>query len=93
MPTFEFSGFDDFERQLREAERELGALNGEILGGVKFDPDNPGDVNRAIKGMEQMVDRTLGPYRLNRFIEPLIAETKESLREQILMHVAQARSK
>jgi hypothetical protein len=93
MFTFELKGFDDLERQLREAERELQELNGEIMGGLKFDPTSPDDVNREIKAMEQMVDRTLGPYRSNRFICPLIAETKKSLREQILKHVATAGSK
>ncbi len=81
--------FGDFERQLREAQLTVELLNRHV-GQVKFNPNKPADIERAIIEMEGMVDERLGKHRSNEIIDRFIAETKKAYREQILKLAATA---
>ena len=82
--------FDDMEKAISEAERAGEELQ-RALSGLKFKPADDADVKRAIAEMKQIVEHTLGPYRSNGFIEPLIDATKETLRREILKQASEAR--
>lgn len=81
--------FRDFDRQLREAQLTVELLNRHV-GQVKFNPNKPADIERAIIEMEGMVDERLGKHRSNEIIDRFIAETKKAYREQILKLAATA---
>jgi hypothetical protein len=81
--------FGDFDRQLREAQLTVELLNRHV-GQVKFNPNEPADIERAIIEMEGIVDERLAKYRSNEIIDQFIAETKKAYREQILKLAATA---
>ena len=89
--SISFSGFDDLQRQLEEAERAAKALDGQLTN-VSFDPDKPETVQAAIRQMEKAVDDKMRPYRGNPLVEELAQTTKEGMREQILREAQKKKS-
>jgi len=77
------SGLEKLQRQLEDAQRAFGALDGEIAT-VRFDPDSPDSVQAAIRSMEAAVDRKVSPYRGNALVESVIPKLKEKYRAAIL---------
>jgi hypothetical protein len=84
------SGLDDLARELDEAQKALGSLDGE-LGSVTFDPDDPASIEAAIKRVELMLDERLSAYSSNAIVGPLIAGLKEKYRDGIIERAATAR--
>lgn len=89
---FKITGLDKLQKELDEAQRALGELDGE-LGSVSFDPNDPSSIEFAIQGVYQMVDERAGKYSSNSFVAPLIDQMKEVYRERILQRAAEARLK
>ncbi len=83
MFRIEIKGLDKLTRQLKEAERALQELDGEI-GTVKFDPTNPTDVQRAIREIERKVDTKLSRFRGNPLVQTVAQGAKKTFREYIL---------
>ena len=86
------TGFDKFQKQLKEAQRALGALDGE-LGTVKFDPHDPLSIEAAIQSVYKMVDDRAGEYESNPIVGQLVAQMRETYRDNIIQKAAQARLK
>ncbi len=83
-------GFEELQRQLGEAEKAMGAIDGE-LGTVSFDPRDPSSIESAILAVETLVDERLGPYSNNPIVAPVISQMKETYRQAIIDRAAQAR--
>jgi hypothetical protein len=84
------TGLDAFTHQLKDAQKALEGLDGE-LGSVSFDPQDPGSIEAAIKRMEMTVDERVGNFASNPIIGPLIEGMKEQFRTGILERAAAAR--
>lgn len=84
------SGLDGLTKQLKEAQKALAALDGQI-GTVNFDPNDPGSIEAAIRQVELMIDQRAGAYARNPIIAPLIEKLKEQYREGIIQKAAAAR--
>ncbi len=83
-------GLDKLNRELKEAQKALEGLDGN-LGTVNFDPDDPASIELAITEMERMIADKVGRYASNPFVGPLVKATKQNFRKRILERAAQAR--
>ncbi|MEW7002118.1 hypothetical protein M5585_27965 [Serratia ureilytica] len=63
---FKITGLDKLQKNLKDAQRALSELDGE-LGVVNFDPHDPASIEGAIQSVNRMIDERLGiffePYR------------------------------
>ena len=87
---FEIKGLDHLSRQLEDAQKALGALDGE-LGTIHFDPHDPASIEVAIQQIHSIVDARLGEYASNPIVGPLAAQMKEKYRAGIIERAAAAR--
>ena len=87
---FKITGLDTLQRQLENAQRALGELDGE-LGSFKFDPNDPASIEAAIQLANQAIDEKVGAYANNPIIGPVIEEFKQACRENILEKASAAR--
>lgn len=84
------TGLDALQRQLKELERALRDLDGGIAN-VRFDPDDPGSIERAIQQLNDAIDEKVRPYGRNDIVQSIAEELKESGRAKILERAAAAR--
>ena len=84
------SGLDKIQRELEEAQRALGSLDGE-LGSISFNPHDPASIESAIQSVFRMVDERASVYASNPIVGPLVEQMKEGYRESILQKAAEAR--
>jgi len=84
------TGLDKLTRTLDDAQKALAAIDGE-LGGVNFNPHDPGSIEAAIVQMEAMIDERLGDYASNPIVVTMMDGMKERYREAIIERAAQAR--
>lgn len=84
------TGLDKLQKDLKEAQRALSELDGE-LGSVSFNPHDPGSIEAAIQSVYRMVDERAGQYTSNPLIGPLVEQMKDSYRESILQKATEAR--
>jgi hypothetical protein len=77
------TGFDKLQGQLRDAQKALEGLDGE-MGTVSFNPRGPASIEAAVQEMERLVDERVGAYPGNPFIGPLAEEMKTVFRQGIL---------
>lgn len=84
------TGLDELTRELKDAEKALEGLDGE-LGSVSYVPHDPGSIELAIARMEAMVDERIGDFSFNPIITPLVESMKEQYRHAILEQAASAR--
>lgn len=85
-----FKGLGKLQRELKEAERAMEELDGE-LGSVSFDPQDPQSIEIAIQTAFQIVDERVGRYSSNQIVGPLIDQIKETYRENLVEMAAKAR--
>ncbi len=83
MVSFKITGLDQVGKQLKELSDAGAALNGKICDS-KFNPADSSDVQRAIRDMENEIDRRVSRWRNNQAVQKLASETKANLRKQIL---------
>ena len=76
------TGLDKLMRELKEAERALAVLDGDLLT-VTIDPDDPASVRRAISDMERAVDQKVSRWRRNQLVVALAASMKDGFRAAI----------
>lgn len=84
------TGFDKLQKELKDAQRALRGLDGE-LGVVNFNPHDPASIESAINQANQAIDQRVGRYASNSIVGPLILQMKEKYRESILQKAAEAR--
>jgi hypothetical protein len=89
---FEITGLDELQKQLKEAERALSELDGE-LAVVNFDSNDASSIEAAIQSVYRVVDERAGEYASNPIVGPLIEQVKEQYRESILQKAAEIRLK
>lgn len=89
---FKITGLDKIQKDLKDAQRALNELDGE-LGVVNFDPNDPASIESAIHSVNRMIDERLGKYSSNPIVAPLAEQMKEKYREGILEKAAEARLK
>lgn len=87
---FKITGLNKLQKNLKDAERALSELDGE-LGVVNFDPNDPASIEGAIQSINRMIDERLGEYSSNPIVGPLAEQMKEKYRESILEKAAAAR--
>jgi hypothetical protein len=86
------TGLDQFQRTLQEAGEAFKALDGQIAT-LRFSPDDPASIDRAIHEMEAAIDSKAAPYSDNSFVQPIVEQLKEKYRTAILERAAEARLK
>ncbi|EKN5950106.1 hypothetical protein [Yersinia sp. 22-579] len=84
------TGLDNLQKNLKNAERVLKELDGE-LGVVNFNPNDPASIEAAIQSVNLMIDERIGEFSANPIIAPLAEQMKEAYRESILQKAAEAR--
>ena len=84
-------GLDELSRKMKELEKAIAALDGEI-GSVNFDPNDPQSIEVAIQKMEQAVDERVGDYNRNDMVEGIVSEVKGRYRQAILERASEARN-
>lgn len=87
---FKIDGLDKLQKELKEAERALNELDGE-LGIVNFDPHDPASIEAAIHSVNRMIADRTEEFSDNPIVESLADQMKESYREHILQKAAEAR--
>lgn len=83
-------GLKEFEKSLKEAQRVLESLDGELTV-VQFSPDDPASIEAAIQQVEQVIDEKVGEHSSNSFIAPLAEQMKAQYRDAIIERAAAAR--
>lgn len=84
------TGLDKLSRKLDEVSKFAKDVDGH-LGEVKFDPENPGEIERAIAEMEAMVDERASRYSRNDAVQSIADQMKQIYRQAILDKAAAAR--
>jgi hypothetical protein len=69
------AGLDKLQQQLEDAQRAFRALDGEVAT-VRFNPEEPGSVEAAIRIMEAAIDSKVGPYRNNALVVSIVPKLK-----------------
>jgi hypothetical protein len=87
---FKIEGLDHLDKSLKELSQAFGSLEGEI-GHVRFNPDDPHDVERAINEAQGMVNVRLSCFRHNPWASQIGDALKEKIREGISEKARQAR--
>jgi len=81
--SIKLTGFDKLQRELEDAQRALGALDGTIST-LKFDPTDRQSVEKAIRQMESGIDSKVARYRGNALVSQLVPKMKDHYRKKIL---------
>ncbi|WP_443749626.1 TIR domain-containing protein [Asticcacaulis solisilvae] len=81
-------GLDKLQRDLKQAQKALQDLPGEIE--LRFDPNDATSVETAIADMKLAVEGKVGRYRSNPFVAPLIDGMIEQFEQQILEKASEA---
>lgn len=84
-------GFEKLLRQLDDAQRALGKLDGDFAT-VRLDPSEPGSIQAAIRDMEGAVDRCLSGYQNNPLVKQMANQVKKAFAEKIRQRASVARS-
>ena len=87
---FDTSGFDKLSRDLRDAQKALSSIDGELTT-LSFDPNDPASIESAIQQVEAILDERLSHYTSNPLVGPLLIDLKEKYRDGILERAASAR--
>lgn len=85
-------GLDVLQKELQDARKALEALHGQI-GSISLDADDPQDVKRAIREIEQKVDSKVSRYRNNPLVKEVVGAMKKAYLEEILKRVEQEKAK
>ena len=83
-------GLDDFSRSMKELQKAVAALDGEITT-VGFNPSDPQSIDLAIREMEAAVDERVKSYSRNDMVKEIVSEVKENYRRSILERAAAGR--
>ena len=81
--SLKITGLDKLQRDLKDAQRALASLDGEITR-LRFNPNDPASVQQAIRQMEQAVDSKTAAYSSNPLVAKIAQGTKEAFRKRIL---------
>jgi len=76
-------GLDKLQRDLKDAERALNALDGTIAT-LKFNPEDSQSVKNAVRQMETAIDSKIARYRGNALVSQLAQAMKEQYGKKIL---------
>ena len=90
MFDIKITGLDELQRKLDEASQAFQALDGEMAT-LRFNPNDPGNIDGAIREMEAAVDAKVAPYAGNALVESVAQQLKEKYRSAILEKAAAAR--
>jgi len=84
-------GFDELQKQLRDAQSAFQSLDGTIAT-LRFNPNEPASVQAAIGQMESAIDERIALYRDNKLVQSVASQMKQKYREQIEERAARVRS-
>ncbi|KPX10494.1 hypothetical protein [Pseudomonas syringae] len=84
------SGLDKLQRDLKDAQIALQELDGDLCT-VRFDPFDPGSIEKAIQQVNETIDNKVSGYASNPLVRPLIEEIKDLYRNQIIEQAAEKR--
>jgi len=87
---FNVSGFDQLQKQLREASEALKNLDGDLCT-VNFDPHDPASIEAAIQSVEAVIDERIEKYSNNEMVVNVAKEMKLKYRDEIIERAASAR--
>ena len=84
------SGLDELQNQFKELAKAIDTLNGQICE-IKVNPDDPADIQRAIREVEDAVNSRISAFRDNPLIVQVGEAAKGRFREQLLQRIEQNR--
>lgn len=84
------SGLDQLTKQLQQIEKFTKEIDGSF-GDVSFDPFDAESIELAIVNMENLIDQKADGYSSNPMITELVANMKESYRQQIIDRATEVR--
>ena len=87
--SIKLTGLSEVTRNLEQLKK---ALDGEIAG-LKFDPLNRQDVERAIREMKLKVDMKMAPYISSPGVREIAAGLKQEVQKAILQKAEEAQKK
>lgn len=87
---FKINGLDKLAQKMKELQEAMQLLDGE-LGVISFNPDDPGDIERAILSGESLIDERLASFYSNSSVASIASQLKEKIRENILQRAASHR--
>lgn len=85
-----FKGLEGLTKTMKELERALSDLDGDIAH-LTFDAHDPQSIENAIREFNSAVDQKIAGYSQNDLVAHLVEELKESGRTTILEQAALAR--
>ena len=88
--SIKITGLDEMQRDLQQARRAFKSLDGEITR-LKFEPDDQGSINAALRQLDNAIDAKLRPYRGNILVEAVAKSLREEFRKGFLKRVEEAR--
>ncbi|WP_312218968.1 hypothetical protein [Brevundimonas sp.] len=84
------TGLGKLTKKMEELSKFAGEIDGH-LGEVKFNPNDPVDIERAISEVEAMVDEKASSYSRNDAVQSIADQMKEKYRQAILEKAAAKR--
>lgn len=89
---FEVTGLTELITKLKDAEKALSELDGDI-GKVSFNPKDESSIERAIAETHALIDERLAPYHDNGMIQRISAGLKEKYAAGIRARAMEAQAK
>lgn len=83
-------GLDKFTRTLKELERAMAGMDGEIAE-VSFNPADPESIEQAIQTAIAAIDARIAGYERNEIVVSIADAFKENARQAILDRALEAR--
>lgn len=84
------TGLDQLQKTLADAQKAAKALDGDLLS-VTFQPDDPASIDRALRQVDQAVDRRLGRWRGNPIVDDMAKKAKANFKTGIKKQARAAR--
>ncbi|MDU4393492.1 MAG: hypothetical protein E7I55_05830 [Acinetobacter ursingii] len=84
------TGLDQLTKQLQQVEKFTKEIDGSF-GDVSFDPFDAESIEHAIVNMENLIDQKADGYSSNPMITALVANMKDSYRQQIIDRATEVR--
>lgn len=88
----EVKGMDQLKKNFEQVIKSMKSLDGEIAR-LHFNPNDPADVNRAVREFERKVDSKVGLYGSRPAVREVVTGIKKEFQKAILKRAEEARRK
>ncbi len=88
----EVKGLEQVKKNIEQLTKAAERLAGEIAR-LRFNPDDPVDVNRAVRELERKFDAKVAPHGSNPAVRKIVSGLKQEFRKGLLKKAEEARGK